>query len=236
LFEFTGRAVRSGSHTNACSHTSWSREIIKGVPTLAFLGLEHTHDLTAVGTTALAVVTAVSLVVGYLSLRQTRNEIALSRSEVEEAHRPVLVPFVDPATVPSLNANGLLRIPVQNIGAGPALEISGNFIVPLTSAPKGTIGTGTAVGVGVAADAWLDRAIPDWQHVFPSGDLVEFALTLSFHDLAGKKWETRGVWDPALRQYRGLTIGHPAPVFPPHEPGIVKRSLAAFGKPLRPRR
>lgn len=78
---------------------------------LAFWGLHfnHTWDLTAVGTLALAIATFVSLFfarnalkktqaqieLGQSQLKQTQEEIGLSRKEVEQAHRPVLVPVAD---------------------------------------------------------------------------------------------------------------------------------------------
>src|ERR1700680_4128893 len=98
-----------------------------------------TWDWTAIGTLALAFVTLllasatfwmVKLTRG--SLAQTKDEIALSRREVEEAHRPVLVPVVDTTSYidlgadganrerrPQLEPGGRLFVPVENIGSGP---------------------------------------------------------------------------------------------------------------------
>jgi hypothetical protein len=60
-------------------------------------GLEFTDEVdpTAPATLALAMVTVGSVVLAWRALRQTRDEISLSRREVEEAHRPVLTPAVD---------------------------------------------------------------------------------------------------------------------------------------------
>src|SRR5258708_12435304 len=93
------------------------------------LEFNDTFDLTAIGTIALAVVTVVSLVFGWRSLR-------LSRAEVEEAHRPVLVPLADDREItlvgrdvpPKIAARprsstNLLLLPIENIGTGPALDI-----------------------------------------------------------------------------------------------------------------
>jgi len=51
--------------------------------------------------------TAVALLVGWLSPRQTKSELALSRHEVEEAHRSSS-PAVDPpsANMPRVNDQG----------------------------------------------------------------------------------------------------------------------------------
>ena len=48
---------------------------------------------TAVATLALAVLMLAEVVIGRRTLRQTQSEIELPRREVEEAHRPVVVPF-----------------------------------------------------------------------------------------------------------------------------------------------
>src|ERR1700691_4112232 len=86
---------------------------------------------TAVGTLTLAIVTGVSLAFGWTSLRQGQRE-------VEEAHRPVVVPVLPtrppasssrsgrgprPAYEPELSGPDGLRFPVQNIGSGPALRV-----------------------------------------------------------------------------------------------------------------
>lgn len=53
-----------------------------------------TWDWTAVGTLTLAIVTGVSLAFGWGSLKQAQKGLALSRAEVEEAHRPVIVAVI----------------------------------------------------------------------------------------------------------------------------------------------
>lgn len=102
-----------------------------------------TWDRTAIGTLALAAVTLLlagasfwMVVLTRGSLAQTKDEIALSRREVEEAHRPVLVPAVDSTSYidlgaiganrerrPQLEPGGHLFVPVENIGPGPALNV-----------------------------------------------------------------------------------------------------------------
>lgn len=61
---------------------------------------------TAIGTLAVAFVTGVSLYFGWRSLRQNQREIELSRKEVEEAHRPVIVPVVDDTSYMDLGGEG----------------------------------------------------------------------------------------------------------------------------------
>src|ERR1700749_852089 len=102
------------------------------------VGLEFndTFDVTAIGTVALAIVTFVSLLFGWWTLRGTKASIAISRREVEEAQRPVVVPLRDPGrrvtimggqdlpATPFAPRTGLLVVPVRNIGKGPALRVN----------------------------------------------------------------------------------------------------------------
>ena len=103
---------------------------------------------TAIGTGALALATFVSLFfarralnktqaqieLGQSQLKQTQEDIALSRNEVEEAHRPVIIP-VDRTTrmdfgtatleaIPQILNDGRLIVPIENIGSGPALNLA----------------------------------------------------------------------------------------------------------------
>jgi hypothetical protein len=99
-------------------------------------------DPTALATFALAVATLATVVLALRSLSYTKRALAqaddqvdLSRREVEEAHRPVLVPVVDatrklrpdrpdsPSTSPYVLSRGILWVPIENIGSGPALSI-----------------------------------------------------------------------------------------------------------------
>jgi hypothetical protein len=108
----------------------------------------NVFDWTAVGTLALALATLIlataTLWAVYLtrrSLSQTQEEIALSRREVEEAHRPVIVPLADPrlirmagatsmgkpAAQPAVHTTGQLTVPIENIGTGPALRVEASI-------------------------------------------------------------------------------------------------------------
>ena len=96
-----------------------------------------TWDWTAIGTLALAVVTLAAVIVAAIALRQTRAAIALSQKEVQEAHRPVVVPVVGEREVGTASRSmlpvgpkvrdGLVVIPVQNIGVGPALHVEASL-------------------------------------------------------------------------------------------------------------
>jgi hypothetical protein len=192
---------------------------------LAFWGLHfnHTWDLTAVGTIALAIVTFISLIfarsaldktqaqieLGQAQLKQTQEEIALSRKEVEEAHRPVIVPIVDPPNSPTVTRlegplRGTLSLPVQNIGSGPALRVEGTVTIATTdgviSTPPAPHFAGTAMGIAAGQMAWLDG------HIRPSGGLEDFELRVTFEDLGGQGWVTFARWDAARSRYTDLAV------------------------------
>ena len=89
------------------------------------LEFNDTFDLTAVGTLALALVTVISLVIAARALKQTKEEIEVSRREVEEAHRPVVVPTAVYWGVGKPKSNA--SIGLNNIGTGPALRITASL-------------------------------------------------------------------------------------------------------------
>lgn len=167
---------------------------------LVIIGLEFTDtfDLTAVGTLALAFVTLISLAIGGRALQQTKDEIAVSRQEVEEAHRPVVVPVVDSrrsvggeSAIPVVHS-GVLVVPIENIGTGPALSVAarvslrgpnamlvGDLIIRGDEANKGTLALGTSML------AVLDFPVAeDW------GERECFYVTIAYADVAGNIWET----------------------------------------------
>jgi hypothetical protein len=115
-------------------------------------------DPTALATFLLAAITLVTVVVGGRALGKTQEEIDLSRREVEEAHRPVIIPLLDDAQKmilmfdditerrarPYYLQNNRLVVPIKNIGSGPALNISVN-VTPVndegSSRPRGAART-----------------------------------------------------------------------------------------------
>ena len=161
------------------------------------LEFSDTFDLTAVATVLLALVTFATVVVGGLALRRTRSEIDLSRREVEEAHRPVLVPLLDEnqelrefdaPTVyrakPRYKENQRLVVPI-NIGSGPALNIT-VFVASLDTEGKRAQGdhwhTARVLGLGVS------EMTPVTVYIRGLLALPSFGLALSYVDVAGKTW------------------------------------------------
>jgi hypothetical protein len=174
------------------------------------LGLEFsdTFDLTAIGTLALAVVTFIALLVARGTLKQTRREIDLSRLEVEEAHRPVLVPT--PLSRPTNLTGSSLGVPITNIGMGPALNIEASARLldaegkPLR-APTGPQTPALMAGLAAGDRSTLEIEVSqDWAEV------MSFELTVLYLDVAGKGWETIGSYLGARRRYEGLDVRRPA--------------------------
>jgi hypothetical protein len=172
------------------------------------LEFNDTFDLTAIGTLALAVATFVSLHFARRALKQTQREIELSRHEVEEAHRPVVVPIADSTArmdvhiakaplekQPQLLERGRLFVPVRNIGAGPALNVEVS-IAHLDDA--GAAGARPGQAHGRSAGLGPDRTIPLLivLHGLSNGDepAPSFALFIDYDDVAGKSWRTNAIY------------------------------------------
>jgi hypothetical protein len=186
---------------------------------------------TAIGTLALALATFVSLFFARRSinqtqtaielsqaqLTQTQEEITISRQEVEQAQRPVVVPvgdnrrmevtgpgLGDTQATPVVYGTGRLLVPVENIGAGPALRLvasvksldeagnpSGAPIGPQTPAQVAGLGTGVIMP--------LDIAVHGWQ----PGE-INFQVDIEYEDVAGQAWKTTGQF--VSGRYRAMTI------------------------------
>lgn len=154
-----------------------------------------TWDWTAIGTLALAVVTLAAVIVAGIAVRQTRAEIALSRKEVEEAHRPVVVPVVGERKVGTVSRHtlpvgpkvrdGLVVIPVQNIGVGPALHVEASLKLldadgKLSIAPVGSRAPGSMTGIGKDQSTAIEIRAQGWT------EGASFEVTVTYWDVAGK--------------------------------------------------
>jgi hypothetical protein len=169
-------------------------------------------DWTAIGTLALAVVTALSLRLGYLALRGTRTEL-------EANQRPVIVPVASNAEVenpapledgpdpyrssdtiqarPTALVGGMLMIPVRNIGAGPALSVT--VILRFRNDD------------GQYAEAWGNRMYDGYLYAAAVGDTApvlvavdrltartpNFDLMIVYRDLAGRNFCTQAQYREA---------------------------------------
>lgn len=200
-----------------------------------FLGLHFTNtvDPATLVTLVLAIVAIVGLVFTALALKksqaqielgqeqltQTQREIELSRTEVEEAHRPVVVPVadrrrLDPAgpgvtpgpAVPKIVKDDVLMIPVENIGSGPAVQLEATITHWLTESGEGSaFGPGKQrsamiAGLGVGGLMPLELKLHGVRGV--SG----FWLTLTYTDVAGKGWITKARYVPDRERYEDVTF------------------------------
>jgi len=160
---------------------------------------DGTWDWTAIGTLALAVVTSVSLAFGWRSLRQ-------SQREVEEAHRPVVVPLSDRRTMdmgsvgetaPAVPLRVLrtLLVPVENVGAGPAIHVE-------ATVRREPDLTAAATIVALAASSRIMLEI----ECDAGAELTDFCLTLTYEDVAGKVWRTEARYLEEQKRYEAVTI------------------------------
>lgn len=156
---------------------------------------------------------------GWGSLKQAQGEIALSRREVEEAHRPVLVPLADsrplevvetgldgpPAARPLFLGEGQMAVPIENIGTGPALRVEASVqILNPDGGPTG-VGTGgmeSAMLAGIKASGSAAPIIKIRGLV----DVPGFWLTLTYEDVAHKGWITKARYIETGRRYEDVTV------------------------------
>jgi hypothetical protein len=155
-------------------------------------------DPTALATFLLAALTLAAVIVGGKALRKTQSEIDTSRLEVEEAHRPVLIPLhdvnqelreFDAPTVyrakPRYKENNRVVVPIKNIGSGPALNISVNLaLLDDTGDEQGDMMHQTnIVGLGVSEMTPVEVFVP-------AREMPNFRLRAQYADVAGKTWQT----------------------------------------------
>lgn len=162
-----------------------------------FLGLHFTNtvDPAALVTFVLAVVAIIGLLLTRRSLNQTQEEIGLSRREVEEAHRPVVIPIIGKMPmdlgsdgqremIPQALDDGRLVVPVENIGSGPALNVECSLQL-LDVQPERVPAVRARIAGLAAGD--LEPFVVD-SYGIPVA--LDFALTVEYDDVAGKSWKT----------------------------------------------
>jgi hypothetical protein len=170
-----------------------------------------TWDWTAVGTLALAAVTlALAGATFWMvkltrrALRDSRDEIALSRREVEEAHRPVVVPVVGKTSIdlgaegrverrPQVLRDGKLLVPVENVGPGPALNVEAwaSLLDDAGQPSTGSSGqqlSARVAGIGPKANSPLLIQVHNWTGT-PS-----FSLRIEYDDVASNGWCTSAIF------------------------------------------
>jgi hypothetical protein len=177
-------------------------------------------DWTAIGTLALAGTTLALAAATFwtvrltrLALKQGRDEIVLSRREVEEAHRPVLVPLADsrfmditgtrgsgrPSARPAIYAEGLLTVPIENIGTGPALRIEATVEL-MKDGDIDIVKTAVIAGLRAAG------SVAPTVYGHGLAEVASFSLTLTYEDVAGRRWATTARYIETRDLYEDLTV------------------------------
>jgi len=184
-------------------------------------------ELTAYATLVLALVTGglaagtfLSVKLGKDALAQTQEDIKVNRQEVEEAHRPVVVGLADrrkltsistemPADIPCTpyahTDDGHLTVPIENIGAGPALAVEATISLRNDDGgPAGLGGASEAALAALRADGRLPLVFAI--HGLRGGPAPGFELRMTYRDVSGQSWCTADVFVPNKGTYRGPTI------------------------------
>jgi hypothetical protein len=188
------------------------------------LGLVFTDEVdpTALATFALAFATVATVILTMRSLRytrhaleQTREEVKLSQRQVEEGHRPVVVPLLDatrrikpsrpdsPSMGPQLMSSGLLWVPIENIGSGPALSIE--VSLKLTSSSGAEVVGDNDTG-GAIAGLGVDHLIAVEFHVSGLTSVSDFRMSIDYRDVAGKLWKTQARYAAMSNRYEEIAI------------------------------
>jgi hypothetical protein len=185
--------------------------------------------LLAMVTGALATATFVAVRLTKDSLAQTQVDIGLSRQEVEEAHRPVLVGLADhrrmslagPGVPPEMpckpraDSAGMLTVPIENVGTGPALLVEASVRLRNDEGgPAGAGGSGSTKLVALRADGRVPLLMKI--HGVGGGTEPGFELEITYEDVAKRRWRTLDIYVPANSTYQGPSIepvrGNPADV------------------------
>jgi hypothetical protein len=184
--------------------------IVTGVVALIWAAAAHklhpTGDIdygdiaVGIGTLILAIVTLGSVVLGWMSMRQTREEIDISRQEAEAAQRPVVIPVTDAATIiriPGFNPMEAiphtlplaLMVPIRNVGAGPALSIT-VIVVGRDHAGNYSEAWGKRMHHGYALVAAVGETLPVLVTIDRLGGVPDFELQIAYRYLGGRNWVT----------------------------------------------
>jgi hypothetical protein len=155
--------------------------------------------VSAITTVALAALTLSLAQTGRASSRAAEEASRLVQHQLKESLRPVLIPE---APRPDPDDPRRVLIPVRNIGAGPALNLSCR--ARTSDLPEGVLGRFplTRVSGAVAARESTDLA-------FLAASVTEKTVTtveLTFSDVAGQRYTTRATWDRRSHAFGAVRI------------------------------
>jgi hypothetical protein len=145
----------------------------------------------------------------------TGAQVALTKRQVEEGHRPVVVPQILGGIGHGLGlraVEGILPVPLKNIGLGPALNVRVSFSSPPDVAPQPIdSGLKRLPGIGVS-----DQVTAGLKTILAIGT-PDFLIELIYDDVAGASYMTTARWDSRETEYRDI-ITRRAPATDEQEP------------------
>jgi hypothetical protein len=152
------------------------------------------------------VVAFVGVSIAAWSAYSTRQQVKLARTQVSNQHRPVLVPVhgnfrvtfrggeihahgphhvENPPARDDLPPYSAIFLPVQNIGAGPALDVRGEF-----RGPRGTGRTDYHTGGVGKGQQEVVQFVSKTASLGFTGDDLELIFFLTYEDVTGQRYET----------------------------------------------
>lgn len=189
--------------------------------------------LVGLGTLALAVFTAALAYATWRMAQAADRQAALAVTQVERAHRPVLVPFqlsgeevrfrggtIGVGTGPHISENPPDRedlprysaafLPVINVGMGPALNVRGDFTGPRGSGSVRFPLEGVAAGARgvIAFETWTGESLGY------TGNDESVSAVIDYDDVAGRTYRTCVTFDVGSNAYRSTLEAAELPAEP----------------------
>ncbi len=177
---------------------------------LAAIHVADEIDLTGIATAVLALATA------GLAL-WTRRAVNQSGTEIERAHRPVLVPKIDAAqnfqpwgsgAVPLAPAmdHRTLFVPIRNVGSGPALKVGAHVAFGDAEGQPSTSGIEATAETELAGISHNEPWVVLSFRQTPVDQMIGFVLTLTYEDVAGQAWNSVARYSQATQTFPDIKI------------------------------
>ena len=173
------------------------------------------EDVIAIvlGSTAL-----VGAIIAGIAAKSSRDQVALAKKQVQNSQRPVLVPVhgnvhvpfrggtihahaphhvENPTDRPDLPPYSALFLAVENIGAGPALDVRGE-----ARAPRGTGQTDHSVGGIGAGQMNVVEFVSETESLGFTGNDSQVSFVISYEDVTGQSYTTTADFRIGPHAYR----------------------------------